>query len=106
MIWTMGERIAEHTTVTAYCQAKDCRHNQPVDLAQLAVRLGLGASAMPADLAVHCSCSGCGGAKSDGFIRRRRRHPGPHKPTFSCRKVVRTVAGNRPLKAIAADPVD
>lgn len=58
---TIGKLIDGGYGLHAYCNARGCAHNAPLDLAALARRLGRDHSHLHQDIAPMLRCSRCGG---------------------------------------------
>jgi hypothetical protein len=62
-IWTIEQLIDDGMTLTAYCHAPMCHHNQRLDINKLRDKLGPDAPAMSDDLVPKLRCIKCGGRK-------------------------------------------
>jgi hypothetical protein len=62
-IWTIQQLIDDRMTLTAYCHAPMCHHNQRLDINKLRDKLGPDAPAMSDDLVPKLRCTNCGGRK-------------------------------------------
>lgn len=58
---TIGAMLDAGVALFATCHREGCRHSAPLDLNQLAAKLGREHSTLRRDLCPHLVCSACGG---------------------------------------------